>query len=76
MNDGWARARSSNDDLFVNRKRSMSVDTAMQPARYLGTSAAVRLRLQVRYDLEVAERKLSKRINREVKVRQQPHVHS
>ena len=48
----------------------------MRLARYFGTSAAVWLRLQVRYELEVAERQLSKRINGEVKVRQQPHVRS
>lgn len=54
---------------IVNGKRSISVDTALRLARYFGTSAAVWLRLQVRYDLEVAERKLGKRINREVKVR-------
>ncbi len=61
---------------IVNGKRSISVDTALRLARYFGTSAAVWLRLQVRYDLEVAERELGKRINREVKVRQQPHVRS
>ena len=48
----------------------------MRLARYFGTSAAVWLRLQVRYELEVAERELGKRINGEVKVRQQPHVRS
>jgi len=53
---------------IVNGQRTISVDTAMRLARYFGTSAAVWLRLQVRYDLEVAETKLSKRINREVKV--------
>jgi addiction module HigA family antidote len=58
---------------IVNGQRSVTVDTAMRLARYFGTSAAVWLRLQVRYDLEVAERELSERINREVKVRQQPH---
>ena len=57
---------------IVNGERSISVDTAMRLARYFGTSAAVWLRLQVRYDLEVAERELSERINREVKVRPQP----
>jgi antitoxin HigA-1 len=61
---------------IVNGKRSISVDTALRLARYFGASAAVWLRLQVRYDLEVAERELGKRINREVKVRQQPHVRS
>jgi antitoxin HigA-1 len=58
---------------IVNGERSITVDTAMRLARYFGTSAAVWLRLQVRYDLEVAERELSERINREVKVRPQSH---
>ncbi|MDD5467190.1 MAG: HigA family addiction module antitoxin [Anaerolineales bacterium] len=49
-------------------ERSITVDTAMRLARYFGTSPAVWLRLQVRYDLEVGERKLSKRIQKEVKV--------
>ncbi len=53
---------------IVNGQRAISVDTAMRLARYFGTSAAVWLRLQVRYDLEVAEKQLSGRINREVKV--------
>ncbi|HLA07659.1 MAG TPA: HigA family addiction module antitoxin [Anaerolineales bacterium] len=57
---------------IVNGERSITVDTAMRLARYFGTSAAVWLRLQVRYDLEVAEGELSERINREVKVRPQP----
>jgi addiction module HigA family antidote len=61
---------------IVHGERSISVDTAIRLARYFGTSAAVWLRLQVRYDLEVAERESGKRINREVKVRQQPHVRS
>ena len=58
---------------IVNGERSITVDTAMRLARYFGTSAAVWLRLQVRYDLEVAEKELSGRILREVKVRSQPH---
>jgi addiction module HigA family antidote len=53
---------------IVNGQRAITVDTAMRLARYFGTSAAVWLRLQVRYDLEVAEKQLSGRINREVKV--------
>ena len=61
---------------IVNGERSISVDTALRLARYFGTSAAVWLRLQIRYDLEVAERELGKRINREVNVRQQPRVRS
>jgi addiction module HigA family antidote len=61
---------------IVRGKRSITADTAMRLARYFGTSAAVWLRLQARYDLEVAEARLAKRINREVKVLKQltpPH---
>jgi addiction module HigA family antidote len=53
---------------IVNGERSVTVDTAMRLARYFSTSAAVWLRLQVRYDLEVAESELSRKINKEVKV--------
>ncbi len=60
---------------IVNGERSITVDTAMRLARYFGTSAAVWLRLQVRYDLEVAERELSDKINREVKVLAQTPSH-
>jgi antitoxin HigA-1 len=59
---------------IIKGQRAVTVDTAMRLARYFGTSAGVWLRLQVRYDLEVAEKELSERINREVKVRQQPTV--
>lgn len=55
---------------IVNGHRAITVDTAMRLARYFGTSAAVWLRLQVRYDLGVAEKELKERINHEVKVYQ------
>ncbi len=55
---------------IVNGQRSITVDTALRLARYFGTSAAVWLRLQVRYDLEVAEIELREKIDREVKVLQ------
>ena len=53
---------------IVRGQRTVTADTAMRFARYFGTSAAVWLRLQARYDLEVAESQISERINREVKV--------
>ena len=53
---------------IVYGKRSITADTAMRLARYFGTSATVWLRLQAKYDLEVAEAKMARRINREVKV--------
>ena len=61
---------------IINGQRSITVDTAMRLARYFGTSAAVWLRLQVRYDLEVAEQELSDKINREVKVFSQTASHA
>ena len=55
----------------VHGKRSITADTAMRLARYFGTSGAIWLRLQVRYDLEVTEKKMAKRINREVEILKQ-----
>ena len=52
---------------IVNGKRAITADTAMRLGRYFGTSAEVWLRLQARYDLEVAQDKLAKRIEKEVK---------
>jgi addiction module HigA family antidote len=59
---------------IVRGQRAITADTAMRLARYLGTSAEVWLRLQARYDLEVAQVKLADRINREVKVLQKSEL--
>jgi len=59
---------------IVRGQRAITADTAMRLARYFGTSAAVWLRLQARYDLEVAQARLADRINREVKVLQKPDL--
>ena len=61
---------------IVHGQRAITVDTAMRLARYFSTSAAVWLRLQVRYDLEVAEKELSDRINREVKIHHETTLHA
>lgn len=61
---------------IVNGQRAITADTAMRLACYFGTSAAVWLRLQVRYDLEIAESELGERINREVKVLHQTQSHA
>ncbi len=55
---------------IVNAQRAITVDTALRLGRYFGTSPAVWLRLQARYDLESAGDELKERINREVKVYQ------
>ncbi len=53
---------------IVRGQRSITANTALRLARYFGTSAAVWLRLQARYDLEIAETELAQQIEREVKV--------
>ncbi len=53
---------------IVHGQRSISADTALRLARYFSTSPDVWMRLQATYDLEVAQRKVTKRIEREVKV--------
>ena len=51
---------------IVNGKRSITADTALRFARYFGTSAQMWMNLQTAYDLEVAEREVGSRIEREV----------
>jgi len=51
---------------IVNGKRVITVDTAMRPARYFGTSPRYWLNLQVAYDLEVAGHEIRPQIEKEV----------
>ncbi|HOT92501.1 MAG TPA: HigA family addiction module antitoxin [Anaerolineae bacterium] len=57
---------------IVRGQRAITADTALRLARYFGTSAAVWMRLQARYDLEVAEQQKGEQIAREVKVLARP----
>jgi addiction module HigA family antidote len=59
---------------IVHGQRSITADTALRLGRYFGTSAAVWLRMQVRYDLELAEKELGERICREVKIYQRTAI--
>ena len=60
------RVPSGRITSILNGKRSISPDTALRLARYLGNSAQFWMNLQTRYDLTVAERDLGKRIEAEV----------
>ena len=51
---------------IVNSKRSITADTAIRLARYFGTSPQYWMNLQTAYDLQVAERVLGARIERDV----------
>lgn len=53
---------------IVKGERGVSADTALRLARYFGTSAEVWVRMQARYELEVAQAELEQRISKEVKV--------
>lgn len=52
---------------IVRGQRAITADTALRLARYFGTTAAIWVRLQARYDLEVAQGRLAAQINQEVK---------
>ena len=54
---------------IVNGRRSITADTALRLARYLGTSAQFWLNLQAKYDLERAQDELAARIENEVRPR-------
>jgi addiction module HigA family antidote len=53
---------------IIHGTRSISADTALRLARYLGTSDEFWLDLQMHYDLEVERDRLGPRLRREVAV--------
>ncbi len=57
-------------DEICAGKRAITADTALRLARFFGTDAQSWMNLQSAYDLEVAEIKLSDKIQREVKPRE------
>jgi hypothetical protein len=62
--------RSQPAAVLVSPERWNAIVAYIDDPRYLGTSANVWIRLQARYDLEVAEAVLAERVKHEVKVRQ------
>ena len=60
--------RSRVNDIVLGR-RGISADTAFRLARYFGTTPDFWINLQARHDLEAANRKLRRRIEREVRPR-------
>ena len=57
--------RSRINDIVLGR-RGITADTALRLARYFGTTPEFGINLQARYDLEVADRTLRRRIEREI----------
>jgi addiction module HigA family antidote len=57
---------------IVNKRRSITADTALRLARYFKNSAAFWMNLQSRYDLEVAEDEIAKKVERDVRPLETP----
>jgi addiction module HigA family antidote len=57
--------RSRVNDIVLGR-RGITADTAFRLARYFGTTPEFWINLQARHDFEAADRKLRRRIEREV----------
>ncbi len=55
---------------IVRGRRAVTIDTALRLGRYFGTTPAFWINLQTRFDLEVAERTVRRRIEREI----EPHA--
>ena len=53
------------NDIVLGR-RAVTTDTALRLGRYFGTTPEFWINLQTRYDLDVAERTVRRKINREV----------
>jgi antitoxin HigA-1 len=60
--------RSRINDI-VHGRRGITADTAFRLARYFGSTPDFWINLQARYDLDAADRKLRRRIEREVRPR-------
>ena len=60
--------RSRVNDIVLGR-RGITADTAFRLARYFSTTPDFWINLQARHDLEAANRKLRRRIEREVRPR-------
>ena len=61
------RVSSGRITSILKGKRSVTPETALRLARYLGNTPQFWMNLQTRFDLTVAEQALGKRISSEVK---------
>jgi addiction module HigA family antidote len=57
--------RSRVNDIVLGR-RSITTDTALRLGRYFGTTPEFWINLQAQYDLDIADRTVRRRIEREV----------
>src|SRR6266849_3374788 len=60
--------RTRANDIVLGR-RAITIDTAIRLGRYFRTSSEFWINLQTRYDLDVADRTVRRRIEREISPR-------
>jgi antitoxin HigA-1 len=60
--------RSRANDIVLGR-RAITTDTALRLGRYFGTTPEFWINLQAQYDLDIADRTVRRRIERDVKPR-------
>src|ERR1017187_4612889 len=60
--------RTRTNDIVLGR-RAITIDTAISLGRYFGTSSEFWINLQTRYDLDVADRTVRRRIEQEISPR-------
>ena len=53
---------------IVRRRRAITAEMALRLSRYLGTSAQLWQNLQTQYDLEMASRRIGKKVERAVQL--------
>ena len=51
---------------IINERRGITADTALRFARFFGNSPVFWMNLQTRYDLEVAEDEIARKVERDV----------
>ena len=59
---------------IVRRRRAVTAEMALRLARYFGTSAQLWQNLQTQYDLEIASKKIGKRVERSVRPLDRPDL--
>jgi len=59
---------------IVRRRRAVTAEMALRLSRYFGTSAQLWLNLQSQYDLEVASRRIGKKLERAIRPIPRPEV--
>ena len=59
---------------IVRRRRAVTAEMALRFSRYFGTSAQLWLNLQSQYDLEIAERRIGKQLERAIRPLSRPDL--